>query len=254
MSNKRILGITVFGLLVIAAVIGASMLASILRLENDPVSLPSAQTSVEPSEAPAPDPQGRVEVTVDTVQAVIAQTLARPGVYSRDVTVQTFWEDGLALYNVYVNVADGITSLRILPPSGIEKRIIVTEDTVYIWYKGDTTPYSGAAGPSRDGYNTADEWQMLVTYEDILGLDKNEITDAGYILFEDVDYIYAEHLSPLLGYTRRYYVSLEVGLVTSAEEYDEAGSLVYLMTAGECLVGQVDPDAFVLPDGTVLWG
>ena len=250
MSTRRMIGITVFGVLFIAAVIGVMMLTSYLRHDNDAIPLPVTPISIEPSADTEPDTLDRVEVTRDTIQAIISQTLSRPDIYSRDVIIETFWDGGHALYGIRVNVADGIMSLRISLPSGIEKRIIITEDLLYIWYAGDRTPYIGDIDSAGDGYRTADEWQMLITYEELLELDQKDIIEVGYTEFGGEDCIYAEYLSPLLGYTRKYYVSIDIGLVTGAEEYDETGALVYTMTTGECTVGEADPDAFTLPDGS----
>ena len=47
-------------------------------------------------------------------------------------------------------------------------------------------------------------------------------------------------------------MSIEIGLLTGAEGYDETGALIYLMVTGECVVGEVDQAAFLLPDGTDL--
>ena len=251
MSFKRILGITVFGVLFIAAVIGVMLFASFLRRDTDAVLLPELQTSPEPSGESEPDALNRVEVTRETVQAVVSE-LSRPDTYSRDVAIETFWADGHVKHDIGISVTNGTTSLRIALPDGVEKRIIVSPDALYIWYRGDRTPYTGAAGSLGDGHRAADEWQMLVTYEDLLLLDQDDIIEAGYTEFGGEDCIYAEYRSPLLGYTKKYYVSIELGLVTGAEEYDENGNLVYLMSAGNCVVGESDPAAFTLPDGTVL--
>ena len=251
MSIKRILGITVFGILFIAAVIGVVLLTSYLRQDNDAVPLPDTTLAPEPSDEPVTDAPGSVEVTTETIQAVVAE-LSRPDTYSRAITIETFWEGGSAVYNIVASVAEGMTSLRITPPAGGEKRIIITGDKLYIWYTGDSAIYEGVIGSAGDGYRTADEWQMLVTYEDVLQLDKKDIIDAGHAEWGGKDCLYAEHLSPLLGYTRRYYISIEIGLVTGAEEYDENGELVYSMTAGECTPGEADMSAFTLPDGSAL--
>ena len=251
MSIKRILGITVFGVLFIAAVIGAMLLASFLRRDTDAIQLPEPQTYPELSGETEPDDLNRVEVTRETVQAVVSE-LSRPGTYNRDVAIETFWTGGRVTYDINVSAANGTTSLRIAAPDGVEKRIIVSPEALYIWYRGDRTPYVGAAGSAGDGYRTADEWQMLVTYEDLLLLDRDNIIDAGYTEFGGEDCIYAEYRSPLLGYAKKIYVSIDLGLVTRAEEHDENGKLVYLMTAGDCIVGEADPAAFTLPDGTVI--
>ena len=251
MSIKRILGITVFGVLFIAAVIGVMFLMSYFRRDNDAIPLPGNQSSPEPSGLAQSDALNRIVAAPDTIQAIIS-TLSRPDIYSRDVLIETFWEDGHAKYHISTSVADGATSLRILPSAGSEKRIIIFADMLYIWYRGDSTPYIGVIGSPGDRHRNADEWQMLVTYEDILELDQEYVVDAGYTEFGGEYCLYAEYLSPLLGYTMRYYISIELGLVIGAEEYDETGSLVYTMSAGECLVGEINPASFTLPDGTVL--
>ena len=251
MSTKRIILISVFGILFIAIAIGVLSLTSYLRRDINSVQLPDISVSpVDPGEQ-RPDTLDRVEITRESVQAVIS-TLARPEVYSRDVTIESFWGDGQATYNISVAVYGGLTSLRVQPASGSEKRIIVTPDKLYIWYRGDRKPYIGEPGSNGDGSRTADEWQMLVTYEDILMLNRDNIVDAGDIEYNGNHCIYAVYLSPLLGYTMRYDVSIELGLIIGAEEYDTTGTLVYRMTADECIIGEVDSSAFTLPDGTNL--
>jgi len=249
MSTKRILGISAFGLLFIAIAIGLMLVTSYLSRDIEAVKLPDMPASPGTPVTPGPDTLDRVEVTRETVQAVVS-TLTRPGTYSRYVTIESFWDDGQTEYNIGVAVRNTVTSLRIQPSGGTEKRIIVAPDRLYIWYKGDRTPYIGETGSHGDGTRTADEWQMLISYEDILGLNRDDITDAGYVEFGGETTIFAVHLSPTLGYTMKYYISVDLGLVTGAEEYDKAGALVYRMVAGECLVGKIDPSDFLLPDGT----
>ena len=127
--------------------------------------------------------------------------------------------------------------------------IIVTPETLYIWYAGERTPYIGRADSLGDDLRTSDEYQMLITYEDILNLDRRDITDAGYTQYGGEYCVFAEYRSPYLGNSVKYYVSIELGLLIAAEEYDAAGSLIYRMTAFECLF-DVDPASFLLPDGT----
>ena len=251
MSIRRIIGITVFGILFIVAVIGVMLMTSYFSRDNDVIPLPAIPTSTEPSADTEPDTFSRVEITRDNIRAVISE-MSRPDIYSREIQIETFWENGQAIYDISANMAQGITSLRITLPSGTEKRIIVSADKFYIWYNGDRKPFVGSAEDSGDGNRTADEWQMLITYEEILDLDQNGIARAEYTEFGDEDCIFIEYRSPLLGYTREYYVSIALGLIVGAEEYDETGALTYRMTSSDCTEGEIDPTAFVLPDGTDL--
>ena len=252
MSIKRIIGITLIGLVFIIVVIGVMMFPSYLRRDIDTISLPDVQAPTNPPEFAEPDARGRVEISKDTVQAVISETITRPEIYNRDIVVEVYWDDGLAAYSISVNVAGDITALRIIAPGGIEKRVIVTADNLYIWYVGDRIPYIGPISLSSDGHKTADEWQMAVTYEDLANMEASDIVSAGYIEYNGINSIYADYRSPMHGYTGKCYVSIEHGLVIRAEEYDEKGVLVYFMEAEECEVGIVDEMAFVLPDGSSL--
>lgn len=250
MSTKRILALTIFGILFIAATIGVMLLTSYLRRENTRIQLPDFPISADAPGDSEPDTLDRIEVTRENVQAVIA-TLSRPGIYSRDVTIETYWGDGQAVYSISISVAEGITSLRSLSSAGVDKRIIVGPDTQYIWYRGDKAPYIGTPDPSGSDLRNADEYQMLATYEDVLKLDKDNILYAGYIEYGGEWCIFAEYRQPQLGYVMKYYISTSLGLITGAEEHDETGALVYRMSAGECAYS-VEAAAFTLPDGTVL--
>jgi len=186
----------------------------------------------------------RVEVTPETVQAVIGETLSRPEAYSRDITVESFWEGGGTVTDIRTSVAAGVTSLTTRLPDGVERRIIMTQNRLYIWYGDDIALY---AGPLAGGDRAVDEWRMMPTYEDVLLMSPEDIIYAGFI--EDELCIYVVYRSPILGFVRRYYISIELGLVIGAEEFDETGALVYRMTAGETVIGETDTEAFVLPNG-----
>ena len=81
-----------------------------------------------------------------------------------------------------------------------------------------------------------------------------QIIDAGYTEYNDEYCIYAVYLSPLLGYRRTYFLSLDLGLVIASEEVDSTGTLIYRMIAHDTVTGEADPTDFTLPDGTLLEG
>jgi hypothetical protein len=234
----------------IALMIGISALSSLLFNGPREFSLPNVQDS-SPSQ-PQDEPTGvqsgmtRVDITVDNVQDVI-RTLRRPESYSRDIMVESFWAGGNAVYNISVTVMSGVTAMRSVSGSAV-KNIVVTDDTLYIWYAGDASPFAGARGGEGGEKRAADEYQMLITYEDILALDGGELTDAGYVEYAGARSIFVEFRSGALGYVTRCYISPELGLITAAEEYD-GEALVYKMTAGACSVGEQDERAFDLPGG-----
>lgn len=249
MSTKRLLGITALCVVFIAAALSVMFYFTFSGHDDRTVQLPDKTHSPESPLTPESDVLNRVEVTKDTLQAVVS-SLSRPDTYSRSMEVEIFWGGGHALYSISVSVTNGITALRILPSVGAEKRIIITPEYLYIWYSGDRTPYVSLFGRADGGFSESDEWQMLVSYEDILRLDKSDILGAGYIEYGGEYCVYGDCRTPQLGYSRRYYIPVSLGLVSCAEEYDESGSLVYSMTAGKCITGEVDQSAFLLPDGT----
>jgi len=253
MSTKRILIISIIGIVLIAAMIGILLFIQYRGHDEDLVKLPATAAPAERPGEQTPDALDRVEVDRDTIQAVVS-SLSRPAVYNRVVSIVNYWQGGEAAYEIRIYVDGDITSIRTKPSAGAEKRIIITSDMLYIWYINERSYYAGTIDSSGDGLRTSDEWQMLVTYEDILELDKNDIIDAGYVEYDGHDCIYAVYLSPLLRYTRTYYISRELGLVIAAEEHDESGELVYSMKAGECIVGESDQSVFILPDGRYLGG
>jgi hypothetical protein len=252
-SFKRLLAVSVGGALFIAIIIALSSLLSIFTGGQREFALPDAREHT-PREAEdgGNDPRDGIErvlVTVDNVQEVI-KTLRRPESYSRDIMIESFWQGGNTVYNISVAVMDGATSLRSVSGS-VAKNIIVTDDRLHIWYGGDTSVYVGERGSGADTKRAADEYQMLITYEDILLLDKSALTGAGYDEYGGTRCIFAEYRSGAFGYSTRCYISPELGLIVGAEQYD-GQALIYKMTTGQCNIGQQDEQAFKLPDGTVV--
>ena len=244
MSTKRILGLTVFGVVFIAVIIGILAITSLFRSDDGVIVLPERPEVTASPDDDRADGLDRVEVTRDTVQAII-ETLNRPEVYSRSITVRTYWDGGNAEHDIDVNVKGDVTSLSISLSGGDERRIIVTSDRVYIWNSGDDQPHISARHSDTD----PDEFQMIFTYEDILALAPEDIVETGFKEFGGELCIYVVYDSPIFGFRRRYYVSVEIGLVTGARVYDGAGEIIYVMTTGESTIGEADMSAFILPDG-----
>jgi hypothetical protein len=246
-----LIAVSVGGALFIAMIIALSSLLSMLPSNRREFALPDARENPpRATEDVENDPHGgptRVLVTADNVQEVI-RTLQRPESYSRDIMIESFWQGGNTVYNISVTVMDGATSLRSVSGS-VAKNIIVTQDKLHIWYSGDASVYTGERGSESDAKRAADEYQMLITYEDILLLDKSVITDAGYDEYGGSRCIFAEYRSGTFGYSTRCYISPELGLIVGAEQYD-GQALIYKMTTGQCNIGQQDEQAFQLPDGT----
>jgi hypothetical protein len=209
--------------------------------------LPQQPAAVTAPQLPTQDEIGGIEITRENAQAVVS-TLSRLQNYSRTVRVQTFWQGGQADFYFNVTVYGEAASIVSYPQAGAQRHVIIANDRQYIWHSDEYQPFVGNFDALGSAERAADEWQMLVTFEDVLQVHPYDIIDAGHTIFDDVSCIFISYRTPLLGFLRTYYISIEHGLVIAAFEYDQHGFLTYEMRAGA--VGPVDMDAFLLPDGS----
>lgn len=188
-----------------------------------------------------------VEVTPETVQRVVAY-LSRYESYSRTVTVTYYWgEGGVGSSTAQVWANNGWVRTDTTLASGMVEHSIVSGDRLWLWYDEEDALYHGPAGEM-----TADLMQRLPTYEDVLLLDPESITDAGYVEKEGQSCIYVEARQEELGYLYRYWISISSGLLMAAET-ECGGEIVYEMSSREVVSPLTDASQYyILPDGTDL--
>ena len=242
---------TVMAVVIIAVVLAAVLYSFFLNLFNVTPSLvlpdPDASRSVDPVGEESGRPAGVVvEVTPQTVQSLIA-SLERYESYRRTVTVEYF-DAGQSVGTVTAQVwADGgwVRCAATLS-SGAVEHTVVGDGTLWLWYGGEQPVYSGLAAE-----RAADLSQRLPTYEDVLALDKADITAAGYEERDGQPCVYVEAEAPLGG-VERWWVSVNSGLLVAAET-ERDGEVVYAMSSGDVVspLDQTD-GVFTLPDGTQL--
>ncbi len=184
----------------------------------------------------------RVEVTPATVQNVIA-VMDRLDSYARTVT--TTLEGVSSTARVWVD--GGWTRADLDLPSGITAHTIVGDDTVWRWYGlgGKVVSWAG------DSASMDVEGQHIPTYEDVLALDTEEITAAGYEEKNGEACVYVEVFVAELDQRERYWISAGTGLLAAAEN-ETGGEVVWSMTAAAPEVPIPSLDVFTLPDGTTL--
>lgn len=190
----------------------------------------------------------RVEVTPDTVQNVIA-SLARSSSYYREVTVETFWDSGSSAAEVQIWVDGEWTHVRQTLPSGLIRHDLIGEEQIFYWYDGEAV---WCTAPASD--TSADLAQRLPTYETVLALPVDSISDAGYEVKEGIPCIYVEVHGSVAGYQERYWISVDSGLLAAAETIIEQNDVVYRMSALNPIqsLPVSEKGLFSLPDGTVL--
>jgi hypothetical protein len=247
MSSKRLLLITLFGVLFIVALVSLTLLFPNFGDDGHILPIPEPAATPSPPSETQQDDINRIEITRENVQAVVS-ALERPQEFSREVSVENFWDGGQSIFQFNVSVHSGVTSIISTSEQNIGRRVIVTPYYHYIWYEGETEPFIGSIDFIGNPLRIADEWHMLPTYEDLLNLDTSLIIDAGITEFEGEYCIFVVYESPLLGMMRTYYISITHGLVVGVSEYNENGVQVYRMSSGR--LEEVNMAAFLLPDGT----
>ena len=140
----------------------------------------------------------------------------------------------------------GWSHIRQVLPSGVVRHDLVGEETLYYWYEGSQHYHSTPADP-----RSPDLAQQIPTYETVLALDEEEITDAGYEPRGELSCICAAVQPEGSSVSTRFWVSVDSGLLVSAE-MEEEGQLVYRMTAYTPVQSPCPAASFALTDGEVL--
>ena len=250
-QNKRRWFALVIVVVILLAVFASFAINHLLR-QAPSITLPDISPSTEtnaPGQNNGPtDENGflQVDVTSETVQEVI-RTLSRPDSYRRSITIEFYWEEESSDLTSLIVWQDGVYSrVEVSPPTGLIQYNLISPDHFYRWYSGSSS-YTVLPLDTKN----MDLAQRIPTYEDVLEVERNTITDAGYVLKENIPCIYMEAI-PSENRVQRYWISIQSGLLVGAELL-ESGQLVYAMSSYLPPETPCPTDAdFSLPDGTVL--
>lgn len=205
-------------------------------------------TSGQPSDSPedSADALTQVAVTPATVQTAI-ETLARPEQYRRTVSIQQMWDSGSGSWETTVTASQPWTRTDRTLTDGRIRHTVTDGESTYIWYNAETEVLITPAGSI-----TPDAEQSIPTYEDVLLLPTRDIVAADYrAIGEQVNCIYVETAEDDYGYSLRYWVSVDSGLLVAAEKLQE-GETTYRMWETAIDLAPALTDEFTLPDGTKL--
>lgn len=184
-----------------------------------------------------------VTVTPETVQSVIA-SLSRPDSYRSTQTVGLYWDGGASADQVEI-WADGGYVRTAVTSGGTTQYRLVGDGKLRLWYAGDQNWQETDAHDA-----TADLAQRIPTYEDVLDLEAEAITDAGYEEKNGSYCIYVA-VSVVEGVQDRYWIDTASGLLCGAETY-EGDRKVYEMVQTQFSSPLEEGTVFSLPDGTVV--
>ena len=245
--EKRKLNRITAGFIVLVVRVLILMFSNSLRRSSH-ITLPEEGSSpgqAEDTNASGGDALTVIAVTPETVQTAI-ETLTRPRQYSRVIRVEQLWDGGSGSFETTVTVSGRWTRTDRSLSDGQVRHTITDGEITYIWYGSESSVYSAPAGDI-----TPDDEQAIPTYESILDLPVEDIAAADYRSVSDVNCIYVETVQDPEGYTQRYWVSVETGLLVASERLLE-GETIYRMASLTADLSTPSTDRFILPDGTVL--
>ena len=131
--------------------------------------------------------------------------------------------------------------------SGAVRHDLAGPEKAYYWYEGSSA-WNALPADER----SHDLAQHIPTYETVLDLDPDSITETGYELRGPYPCVYVAFQGEDSASVERYWISTDNGLLVSAER-EINGELVYRMTAyGQVQIPCPATASFALPDGQVL--
>lgn len=239
-ARRVILGLFVF-LLIAALLWMLYRFSPSAKVDTAQVLLPTPVPSLSPEESQSGG-EGQVQlvsVTPDTVQAVIG-TLSRADSYARTLVFESFWQGGSSARSIDVWVR-GDNARFTVKQKNQSKNVLLLGSELWIWYADSGEVYRGLASE-----RAADEYQALLTYEDVLRLDKEAISEAGYTDFAGENCIYVCYTDGELGYESYVWISENTGLLMGSETY-EGDRLVYRVSSSPADISTPDDEVFVHP-------
>ena len=185
----------------------------------------------------------RLAVDASSVQ-LVAATLSRADHYARELRAVTLWDGGSAARLISVWVRGTQTRLRIRDDGGeTVKNVLLRDGKKWIWYSDRPGVWAGRAA-----LGDADAYQALLSWEELLTVDRRAIRDAGYTMYADTLCIYARCAKGTLGYENLYYIAVDSGLLMGAETYD-GDTLVYSLSSTAPDFSLPDEAVFEIPQG-----
>lgn len=246
MDRRRLNHITAVFLAAVVLVV-ALMLFHSFRSPPSLV-LPEEQDSSQlpPDSGDQQEALGTVSVTPETVQTAIA-TLERPEQYRRSICVEQYWDDGSGSWDTSISTNGAWIRMDRTLASGRVRHSITDGSITYIWYDSETRVFTSVADDI-----TPDMEQSIPTYEDVLSLDAEQISQADYQVTDDYGgCIFVETAPDENGYALRYWVSLDSGLLAAAEKLQN-GELIYHMWETALDLAPTFDGEFILPNGQTL--
>lgn len=184
----------------------------------------------------------RIEITRTNAARLIA-SLTRPSEYSSEGNTTIFSERGNLKQIYRLFVLENYRKICRYYDDSWHDESIYTPTKVHMYSDGQAIPVER-------GDFTPDAACSMPTYEDILDLNQENITDAKYLVYNDISCIW---LGARIGSMEiEYWVNLENGLLIRAEAKQNGDVAWEFELTGVTLERPAD-DVFLLPSGAYVW-
>lgn len=246
-EKSRVRFIVIIALILAAAVVYSFTVGAFQETPDVGFADPAPTGGGETTNPPPFGNMVPVSVEPDTVQSVI-RTLERYTSYRRTLSVE-YLSGGTVTGTLSVAVAvdSGWTRCDVTESNGRTEHTVLGGASRWLWYD-DETDYVQV----RTDESAADLIQRVPTYEDVLAVEAEDITAAGYERRGGLPCIFVEVRQSELDYLERFWVSVESGLLVAAET-EKDGAAVYRMSSYQVECPLTDAgESFTLPDGEVL--
>ncbi len=231
-------------LLVIALVLLVALQSQRLS-GSQGIVLPEASTSQQAQTTPQ---TGLADVTRENVCDVL-RTMARSTSYHQVFEIRTEAASHSRVQTAEVWVSGKIMRAQLEQDDEI-RNILTDGQTLYIWYNGEMD----AISLQQDSSVTADDLVGIPTYETILDIPAELITDASFVTlaeFNDLPCIFVSAIEN--GEECHYWVSLDTGLLCKQITVSDEQVIYALTQISVEQLAENDSnfaDIFLLPDGT----
>ncbi|MBQ2840176.1 MAG: hypothetical protein IJE70_02415 [Oscillospiraceae bacterium] len=187
-----------------------------------------------------------VTVSRENVRNIIS-ALNRPEEYFEETQSVLSHKNGDAVFSRQKWVKGALSRVDIMSASreSVSIHYIYNNTHVFIWKPHERTYYKTSRGSF-----SADDAQMMMSYEDIISANDEDIISAQLTMYDGVPCIYTEVKNSTTGYTERYWVSHSTGLLIYGQTLDDKGDLIYTITSTQTDISPQDSEIFRLPDGS----
>ena len=237
--KKRI----IYGCVAVVIIVVIVFFVKTLSSPDDSHAINMPSPAVDSSGNTSDDGINRVEVTPETVKAVLG-TLSRAESFSRTYSIKTYWDGGESESNLSYWQKGSNIRMSISQNETI-RNILVIDNDLYVWYDGSSGIFKSKLSESSVA-REVDKFSGLVTYEDIMEVPQEDILNAGYDVHSGQSRIIVEYKSGELDYVNRLYISVDNGLLIAAEKYD-GETLIYSMESDSPELSTPSDEIFAIP-------